>query len=90
MPASMAGAYVSCYATADNYEYAVEKCLSALGADGMRVEEILEPVNSMSTADWSRHVAEQWPSQADQMPSQQEFETAVKGGNVVYGPFGAY
>jgi len=86
----MVGAYVSCYAAADNYELAVERCLSALRADGMQVEEILQPINTMSIADWSKHIAEQWPDQANQMPGQQEFETAVKGGNVVYGPFGSY
>jgi hypothetical protein len=90
MPENVTGAYVSCYAAADNYEIAVAKCLSALQTDGMRVEEILQPINAMSIADWSRHIAEQWPDQAGQMPSQQEFESSVRAGNVVYGPFGSY
>jgi len=90
MPINIIGAYVSCYVTADNYELAVKKCLSALQRDGMQVEEILQPICSMSIADWSKHIAEQWPDQASQLPSQQEFESTLKDGNVVYGPFGSY
>jgi hypothetical protein len=90
MPENVTGAYVSCYAAADSYEIAVERCLSVLQVDGMRVEEILQPINAMSIADWSRHIAEQWPDQVGKMPSQQEFESSVRGGSVVYGPFGSY
>ena len=90
IPADVAGAYVSCYTAADRYELAVKKCLSALRADGVLVEEILQPINTMSLEDWSKHVVDEWPDQADQMPSQEEFEDALRGGNVVYGPFGSY
>jgi hypothetical protein len=90
MPENVAGAYVSCYVAADSYEIALERCLSALHVDGMLVDEILQPINAMSIADWSIHIAEQWPDQADQMPSQQEFESSVRKGRVVYGPFGSY
>lgn len=90
MPENVAGAYVSCYAAAENYEIAVERCLSALRSDGMRVEEILQPINAMKVSDWSRHIEEQWPGYAGQMPSQKEFESSMTGGSVVYGPFGSY
>lgn len=90
MPANLVGAYVSCYTAADNYELAVGKCLSALRNSGLRVEEALQPIHTMSMADWSTHIAEQWPNQARQMPTQQDFEAAIKAGDVVYGPFGSY
>ncbi len=90
MPPNVIGGYVSCYAMADNYEQAIQRCLTALAADGLRVEQILQPINELRTADWALHIAEQWPSHAAQMPSQREFEAAIDGGRVVYGPFGTY
>jgi len=90
MPENVAGAYISCYAAADSYEVAVGICLSALKADGLRVEEILQPINIMNISDWSKHIVEQWPDQASQMLSQKEFESSVRSGSVVYGPFGSY
>lgn len=90
MPEGREGAYVSCYALADGYEIAVKNCLITLQNDGMRVEEILQPFNAMNISDWSKYIAEQWPALANQMPNQQDFESTVKGGGVVYGPFGSY
>lgn len=90
MPATTSGAYVSCYALAGDYVRATKMCIAALSADGMCVEEILQPIKSMPIAEWSTHIFEQWPEQADQMPTQAEFEESMRGGKVVYGPFGAY
>lgn len=90
MPANIERAYVSCYVVADDYERGIKKCLSAFGADGIHVEEILQPISAMKAEDWEVHIGEQWPSQADRMPNQSEFEESMKSGGVVYGPFGAY
>lgn len=90
MPLDASGAYVSCYTIADGYELAVKKCLFALAADGLHVEEILQPINAMQIADWAVHIAEQWPRQMALLPDQCSFEMSVRAGKVVYGPFGTY
>lgn len=90
MPTTANGAYVSCYAQAKDYKQAVMKCIEALDADGMQVEEVLQPIHSMDASQWSQHIVDQWPDQASQMPNQEEFERAIASGKVIYGPFGAY
>ena len=90
MPEGITGAYVSCYADADGYEQAIERCVAALAIDGMQVEEILQPIHSMDASQWSQHVHDQWPDQAAQLPNQNDFEEAARAGKVIYGPFGAY
>jgi hypothetical protein len=44
----------------------------------------------MNINDWSRHVAGNWPELAGSFLSQQDFESAMKRNEVVYGPFGMY
>lgn len=90
MPDNARGAYVSCYVQANDYKLAIERCDAALRVDGMRVEEILQPIHSMNPSQWGQHILDQWPDQANQMPTQQEFEDAMEAGKVLYGPFGAY
>ena len=90
MPKSFSGAYVSCYSHADNYAAAAQNALTRLSADGLYPEEILQPIHEMDAEDWSQHISERWPDQADSLPSQIEFEDAMKKNNVVYGPFGSY
>ena len=90
MPSNSSGAYVNCYAMSDSYDRAVEVCISSLDQDGMRTEEILEPICSMPASEWSKHIVEQWPNQAAQMPTQVEFESSIRAGKAVYGPFGSY
>ena len=90
MPEGASGAYVSCYAKADNYRLGVEKCIAALKIDGMYVEEILQPIQSMKGSQWEIHIVDQWPDHKDEMPTQEEFENSINNGDVVYGPFGSY
>lgn len=90
MPADMIGAYVRCYAAGADLEQAARACMKALGADGLLVEEIMQPIHIMVMTQWALHVSEQWPEQAAQMPSQLEFEASINAGKVVYGPFGGY
>jgi len=90
MPDTATGAYVSCYTQANDYKHAIESCVASLGIDGMRVEEILQPIHSMNASQWGLHILDQWPDQASQMPTQREFEAAMEAGKVLYGPFGTY
>lgn len=90
MPPELAGAYVSCYASGRDYSEATERCLKRLVADGLHPIEILQPINEMKLEDWERHIKEVWSGYAASLPSQQEFEDAIKKDAVVYGPFGSY
>jgi len=90
MPPSLVGAYVSCYASGEDYAEATEKCLKKLLADGLNPIEVLQPIHEMKLEDWAQHVSEVWRDQAASLPSQAEFEEAIKSGAVVYGPFGSY
>jgi Asp-tRNA(Asn)/Glu-tRNA(Gln) amidotransferase A subunit family amidase len=90
MPEQFAGAYVNCYATTQDYRQAVEKCVAALEADGMTVAEIMEPIHSMDSSQWSRHIEDQWPDHVTYLPNQIEFEDSMKAGKVAYGPIGGY
>jgi len=83
-------AVVLCYAQAIDYEEAVKMCLSSLRDDGVYVNEILDSIFSMNVSEWSLHVMDQWPQQVSQLPSQAEFEAAMRNNEVIYGPFGVY
>lgn len=50
----------------------------------------MQPIHEMVSENWTQHVGEMWPDQAESLISQAEFEDIVKGGGVVYGPFGSY
>lgn len=86
LPAGTTFAFLRCYTYAADYEEAVRKCLSALASDGMHVEEILQPIQSMRSSDWAQHIAEQWPDHASMLPDQKAFESSLLRGGVVYGP----
>lgn len=90
LPPDASGAYVSCYAAGKDYVEAVQKALRQLGEDGLRAEEILEPVHEMKSESWARHVLETWADQAAGLPNQARFEAAMKDGEVIYGPIGTY
>ena len=90
MPDGVSAAYVTCFAAGPGYRSALENCAATLATDGLRVEQILEPVHSMNVSEWQQFVSSQWPEQADQMPGQVEFESVMNAGKVQYGPFVAY
>ena len=90
MPTSFNGAYVSCYSSASDYVEATKKVLAKLSEDGLHPEEILPPIHEMDVEDWSLHISEQWPDQANSLLNQDEFEATMRNGGVVYGPFGSY
>lgn len=90
MPPDVSGAYVSCYSTGKDYVEATERSLKKLSADGLYPEEIMQPIYEILSKNWTQHVGEMWPKQAGSLLSQAEFEDIVKGGGVVYGPFGSY
>ncbi|WP_200919846.1 hypothetical protein [Duganella sp. Leaf126] len=90
MPNDLSGAYVSCYSTGRDYIEATEKSLKKLSGDGLYPEEIMQPIYEMVSENWTQHVGEMWPDQAESMISQADFEDIVQGGGVVYGPFGSY
>ena len=90
MPSNLKAAYVSCYVAGDNYIEASEKSLKKLISDGLHPEEILQPIHVMDSKDWTRHVDEKWNAFSASLPTQAEFEKAIKEGQIVYGPFGSY
>jgi len=90
MPVEHSNAYVTCYSTGNNYTDATEKALSNLVTDGIYPEEILQPIYEMDSVDWMQHVSDKWPDLVNSMPNQVNFESAMKRGEVVYGPFGLY
>lgn len=90
MPSGFPGAYVRCYSPGNDYVEATKKSLKKLLADNIHPEEILQPIYEMNSDDWSRHVADKWPELASSLLNQQDFESAMKRDEVVYGPFGLY
>ena len=90
MPPELSGAYVSCYTTGKDYVEATEKSLKKLSEDGLYPQEVLQPVHEMDSENWAKHVREMWPDHIASLPTQAEFENAIKNDKVVYGPFGSY
>lgn len=90
MPSDLSGAYVSCYAPGDDYVDATQRALKQLADDGLHPVEILQPILEIGSDKWSVHISEQWADHIASLPTQLEFEEAVKNSQVVYGPFGSY
>lgn len=90
MPASFYGAYVRCYVSGVDYVQAIKRALAKLLEDGLHPEEMLQPIQQMDAYSWSQHILDQWPDQAESLPSQNEFNEVIQQGRVVYGPFGSY
>lgn len=90
MPLDANGAFVSCYAKAKDFEVAAKLCVETLTNDGLRIEDILEPVHALDQSHWMQHISEQWPEHASDLPDQQEFDKKMNAGVVIYGPFGAF
>ncbi len=90
MPNDFGGAYVSCYAQGSTYIEATEKILKKLESDGLKAEEMLEPVYEMDSDSWCEHIENQWPEYIDSLLTQDEFNEAIASDEVVYGPFGSY
>lgn len=90
MPPDLGGAYVSCYAKGESYVEATESALKKLNEDGLYPEEILQPINEMQVSEWTPHINEQWTDYVSNLPCQEEFESRITSGEVVYGPFGSY
>ena len=90
MPSGFAGGYVNCYSPGEDYGEATERALKSLISNGIYPEEILQPIGEMDLENWSQHVSDKWPELKDSLHSQNEFESAMIRGEVVYGPFGMY
>ena len=67
-----------------------KKRFKSLIANGIFPAEILQPIYEMDSEDWSKHISDKWPELVDSLLSQDEFESAIKRDEVVYGPFGMY
>ena len=90
MPPDMDGAYVDCFCMGNTYEDAAKNSLDKLAKDGLYPEEVLESVLEMEIEQWSTYVKDRWPDYLDGILAQQDFETTVRSGGVVYGPFTGY
>ena len=90
MPKEYSGAYVSCFTAGKDYTEATEKSLKKLITDNIHPLEILQPIHTIDSKDWSKHISQIWPDHAGSLPSQSEFENSIDKGEIVYGPFGLY
>ena len=90
MPSTVGGAYVSCFAKGVSYAEAMDVAIKKLTEDGLYPEEVLEPVHEMDLSSWAIYIEDEWPEYVNNLPSQLDFEKAIKLGEAVYGPFASY
>ena len=90
MPSTLAGAYVSAYATAADQEAATRLAVAKLTAQGFEFLAIQGPITRLDPGEWSSHVAQSWPEFIDELPKQDEVAAGLEGEMVFFGPFVGY
>ena len=90
MPPELGGAYVQCFTVAEDCARAIEKSLARLRANGLEIREVLDSAFTFDASEWTVLVEDSWPDQAAGLHTQQEFESIMADGGVVFGPFGGY
>lgn len=90
LPSSLAGAYVSAYATAADPESATRLAVRKLSAQGFEFLATQGPITRLDPGEWSRHVAQSWPEFIDQLPKQDELAEGLERERVFFGPFVGY
>lgn len=81
------GAYVTCYASALDYQSAVKNGIQAITQEGFSFEDIQGDVREIPTEYWSDYVKSVWPEYSDQMPSSEQLLTIVEYSQVFFAPF---
>jgi hypothetical protein len=90
LPSTLAGAYVSAYATAADPESAVRLAVTRLTAKGFEFLATQGPISRLDPREWSRHVAQSWPEFIDELPKQDDIEAGLEREMVFFGPFVGY
>jgi len=90
LPKEMNGAYVNCYAGAENVNDALQKSVNALKIKGYIFSDILESPTELDLDKWEIFVNETWSEIADSLPTQSEVKSIVSRGGVFFGPFVGY
>jgi len=90
LPSTLAGVYVSVYATAADDQAAVRLAQAKLAAKGFEFLAVQGPVGRLDLRDWSRHVAQSWPEFIDELPRQEELVVGLAEDRVYLGPFVGY
>jgi len=90
MPVGPDGAYMRCYSSEQSVEMAIKLVGDKLKADGMNVEEILEPIEHMDSSQWILHINDLWPEHVSSLMIQEEFDEAMSSGEIVCGPLEVY
>ncbi|MGO4393914.1 hypothetical protein AB4Z46_21375 [Variovorax sp. M-6] len=90
MPSTLAGAYVSAYATAADPEAATRLAVAKLTSQGFEFLATQGPITRLDPGEWSSHVAQSWPEFIDELPKQHEVAAGLEGEMVFFGPFVGY
>jgi hypothetical protein len=90
LPSTLAGAYVSAYATAPDPESAARLAVSKLTSKGFEFLATQGPISRLDPREWSRHVAQSWPEFIDELPKQEELAAGIEREMVFFGPFVGY
>ena len=90
LPSTLAGAYVSAYATAPDPETATRLAVTRLTAKGFEFLATQGPISQLDPREWSRHVAQSWPEFMDELPKQDDIEAGLGREMVFFGPFVGY
>ncbi|HET7837697.1 MAG TPA: hypothetical protein VFL43_17910 [Variovorax sp.] len=90
LPSTLAGAYVSAYATAPDPESAIRLAVSKLTSKGFEFLATQGPISRLDPREWSRHVAQSWPEFIDELPKQDDIEAGLEREMVFFGPFVGY
>lgn len=90
LPSTLAGAYVSAYATASDPESATRLAVRKLTAQGFEFLATQGPISRIEPREWSRHVVQSWPEFIGELPSQDEIAAGLEREMVFFGPFVGY
>lgn len=90
LPSTLAGAYVSAYATAADHESAMRLAIRKLTAKGFEFLATQGPVSRLDLREWPLHVAQSWPEFIDELPKQDEIAAGLERELVFFGPFVGY
>lgn len=90
LPSTLAGAYVSAYATAADHETATRLAVRKLTAQGFEFLATQGPITQLDPREWPGHVAQSWPEFIDELPKQDDIEAGLEREMVFFGPFVGY
>ena len=86
-PFKLQGAYVTCYASAADYQTAIKNAVVELSSRNFNFEDLINNVNEINPLHWDRHIKKTWPEYVDDFPSTENMIKMMNGNGVVFGPF---